>query len=844
MRPFSLLLTAGLALLCATAARAQKEVYIPNEWKNPAANVPYDLQHRSRESENFVVAWGPLVGNDPQTATDPNLRFDPQEVLDTLESIYSFYIKDLKVVDEIGNLSKYKIMITMNETWRPGLYTGWAFGGGWDMVIGGMWVAPAATKNSGWVLSHEFMHTIQYMVSVLYPGHGYMGVDHSGFFWETHANFMALQRYPELVGNTDMPRGMNMNHYYIGSARKHYASWYFLQLFKDKYGIEFINRIWKGSDPNSKEHPLQTVKRLLGLSQEGLNDLMAENALRCAKWDFSNRAQMTAAENGLGKEYFWRRYMLLDSLAPGRFAIPDRLAPQDYGTNVIRLFPKKEQGCDKEYVYLRFKGHVDAGANSGWRFGIVTVQQDGGITYSPTMKDGELLYTLPENTTETYLVVMGAPTVHHNYNLFEPGFPKLYRYPWEINIQGAVPEGYQPGFRMVNGVAGAAHANGGGFVASTASVAATAYVAPGAVVLDRAQVTGNARIEGKAMVRDDARVMDNAIVGGFAVVAGNAEVRGTAKVIEQGAAYFGTKVNGNATLKGNAVMFYANLNDNALIGGNAFTWGADNLGGSIEIGGDAEIGGTCTAGKYLQSPWLIAAPGAPARPACDGQTAHELNNDVNTAYQLFSASEMAFSKKVSCGEITGEAENMPPVVNAGVEKTITLPVNYVRLSGTFSDPDGTIETALWTKVSGPAATIINPGSADVMVRNLVEGVYVFNLRATDNNGAIASAEVKVTVLKAPDEPVVPIDNGPGTDYITNLQFWPNPGVGTVKIRYPRIAGGELLVTDARGKMLKKQQLNAGNTTEIDVSAWPAGIYHVRLFDTEGKKHFGKLVVAH
>ena len=50
------------------------------------------------------------------------------------------------------------------------------------------------------------------------------------------------------------------------------------------------------------------------------------------------------------------------------------------------------------------------------------------------------------------------------------------------------------------------HANGGGWVADTASVAVTAYVGPDARVYDNARVSGNARVYGDARDRKSTRL--------------------------------------------------------------------------------------------------------------------------------------------------------------------------------------------------------------------------------------------------------------------------------------------------------------------------------------------------
>jgi hypothetical protein len=95
--------------------------------------------------------------------------------------------------------------------------------------------------------------------------------------------------------------------------------------------------------------------------------------------------------------------------------------------------------------------------------------------------------------------------------------------------------------------------------------------------------------------------------------------------------------------------------------------------------------------------------------------------------------------------VTPPPTNQSPTVNAGTDKTITLPTNSVTLTGTASDPDGTIASYLWTKVSGTGGTITTSNAASTTVTGLTAGTYVFNLKVTDNGGATASDNITVTV---------------------------------------------------------------------------------------------------
>ena len=108
--------------------------------------------------------------------------------------------------------------------------------------------------------------------------------------------------------------------------------------------------------------------------------------------------------------------------------------------------------------------------------------------------------------------------------------------------------------------------------------------------------------------------------------------------------------------------------------------------------------------------------------------------------------------------ITGSTgNNSPPIAVAGTNQSITLPVSQVTLNGSgSSDPDGTVSTYKWTKLSGPAsAAISKPDSAITTVTGLVEGIYQFQLAVTDNQGAIATNITQVTVTNPQTFPFLP-----------------------------------------------------------------------------------------
>lgn len=79
--------------------------------------------------------------------------------------------------------------------------------------------------------------------------------------------------------------------------------------------------------------------------------------------------------------------------------------------------------------------------------------------------------------------------------------------------------------------------------------------------------------------------------------------------------------------------------------------------------------------------------------------------------------------------------------------TITASSQTVTLSGSGTDPDGSISGYAWRKVSGPAAGVItSPASAITTVTGLTMGVYQYEFSVTDNQGATGLDTVQITVL--------------------------------------------------------------------------------------------------
>jgi hypothetical protein len=395
---------------------------------------------RSKQSEHFFVFWEAGFGSDPNASTvSQTLRVDIDDLLAKAEIFYDMNINTLKFAETgIGksNLDKYKMQIYLHYTseWM-------AYGGGYDDIIGGLWVNPATCKPVGSTIAHEIGHSFQYQVyaDLLATGecqndysrgfrYGYGGNGGNGF-WEQCAQWQSLQSYPgQVFTSSDFPVYVENYHRHICHEWHRYASYFIHYYWTDKHGIDMISKIWRESV--SPEDPIDTYMRLNGLSVDQLNEELYNASARFASWDID-------AFRDNGNAYIGKHTYKFYTLSDGRYQVAYSRCPGSTGYNVIPLnvpesgmvvttsFAGLQPGAalaaadpgvckigDNTRTVRNYNSIVGAPTRAGWRYGYVALLDNGQRVYGDMHRSSSsnVEFTVPENCERLWFVVLGAPS--------------------------------------------------------------------------------------------------------------------------------------------------------------------------------------------------------------------------------------------------------------------------------------------------------------------------------------------------------------------------------------------------------------------------------------------------
>lgn len=442
-----------------------------------------------------------------------------------------------------------------------------------------------------WIIPHELMHVFQH--------HNNNG--HYSGQWETHANYGRerwIQHYQAFYpnGSNIEALGVRDGHFMISSGRNYYLTWPFLYYFDDNpdnlpdLSDGMVKRLWQ--EGQSGEFWPATLERLTPVTS--LKDISGYYARRCATWDFSNQAAMTATLNNQDPARN-ARHLFTDLIqrpdAPGWWRVPPNKAPAQGAYAMHELIPAGSG--PGRVVTVNLQGLADSARGADWRASFIAVSDTGVERYTPLWNNGSSSITLAANENKLYLSVAGTPDWYANGGFNEAAepfrsHPSRSRFHYQIQVAGATPR------ERTNGATSGMtqHTNGGGYKSVT--VPNSVYIGPNARVTG-GSVSGSARIEDYAVV-SGGTVNSNAVISGHAwvrggTVTGNARVRDWA-IVDSGTISGNARVLEHATVEGN-------MQDSAVAKGSALHQGGTLSGNAIVDGdymGNKSITGGITFG--------------------------------------------------------------------------------------------------------------------------------------------------------------------------------------------------------------------------------------------------------
>jgi hypothetical protein len=173
--------------------------------------------------------------------------------------------------------------------------------------------------------------------------------------------------------------------------------------------------------------------RITGISNEEYNDEQFDYARRMVTWDLD-------AIRTYGKNFIGAHHCSLDKVEGGYWQVSAANCPENHGYNVIRLnVPAAGTG-----ITANFEGIAGAsGYNAinvqyaGWRYGYVALLSDGTRVYSDmfSAKTGTAGFTCPENCTDLWFVVVGAPTTYWKHGWDEDA-TNDEQWPYKVKFTG------------------------------------------------------------------------------------------------------------------------------------------------------------------------------------------------------------------------------------------------------------------------------------------------------------------------------------------------------------------------------------------------------------------------
>lgn len=403
------------------------QTYSGTNYTNEKATTGYNFAHM-KESDHFAVFWDVRYGDTPtkiQYPGDGNVA-SANTVLTICEKCWKTYVEIGFVEPGASTTDKFKIQlyIPYQKDWR-------ADASGVDGVDGGKtgighfnpW---AAVARGGHTVAHEVGHTFQYLVSAdLGEQHGYKwGFNGDGWgdcgWWESCADWQAYQIFPDrqFSDGEYFEQHLDLHHLNFLHEDWRYANCFIQDWWSMKHGRDFIGKLWRASQ--KPEDPVETYKRMNGLTQEQFNDEMMEGYMRMATWDIDGVRDRAKNRIGQHKTFLTQVRGTTDT-----WQSDVAHCIQNYGYTIINM----NVGTAGNTVKAHFTGLINAEGykyvhpeRAGWRYAFVAYTRTGERVYGEVQsaREGTAELVVPEKCSRLFFVVMGAPTQH-------------WQHPWDRN---------------------------------------------------------------------------------------------------------------------------------------------------------------------------------------------------------------------------------------------------------------------------------------------------------------------------------------------------------------------------------------------------------------------------
>jgi predicted esterase len=192
---------------------------------------------------------------------------------------------------------------------------------------------------------------------------------------------------------------------------------------------------------------------------------------------------------------------------------------------------------------------------------------------------------------------------------------------------------------------------------------------------------------------------------------------------------------------------------------------------------------------------------------------------------------------VSVTVVNGAVGNISPIANAGSDVNTEYPLASLDGSNSY-DPDGTVSSYTWTKIAGPSTfTISSTTAVNPTVDNMLLGTYTFELRTTDNLGAISRDTVVIHSNGTPLGVNLRYFKASNTSGITQLSWATDREVGNDYFVIERSEDGTSFTAIGTIKGLQQSTSLKEYSLTDDRAANGIVYYRIRQVSIDGKSSY-------